>query len=187
MTPSKPVLSVTDNNFKPVYQADAKKWYLIYSKPKSERIAEQNLNKQGFVTYLPYMSASKKRNGRLVTISEPMFPRYLFIGLDTETDNWLPIRSTIGVSMLIRFGDKPAVVPDALVRSFMHRTADNGILTSLRPNYKSGDPVRIFDGAFKDYEAIFLSKSGSERVLLLLDMIGRRTRVSVEAQNVTKA
>ena len=186
MMPSKAVLSLNGIDRKPDRQTGNKKWYLIYSKPKSEQIAEQNLKKQGFVTYLPFISASKKRNGRLVNITEPMFPRYLFIGLDTETDNWSPIRSTIGVSMLIRFGDKPAVVPDSLIRSFMNRTSENGVMASIRPSYNYGDQVRVFDGAFKGYEAIFLSKTGSERVLLLLDVIGRGTRVSVNAQNVTR-
>ena len=44
-----------------------------------------------------------------------MFPRYLFIQLDRENDNWMPIRSTIGVQNLVQFGGIAARVPDNLI------------------------------------------------------------------------
>ena len=89
-------------------------WYLLYSKPRQEGVAVENLKRQGYETYLPLIRTRRRRQGQYVSLVEPMFPRYLFIHLSDQTDNWGPIRSTLGVSGLVRFGDLPAQVPGRL-------------------------------------------------------------------------
>jgi len=52
---------------------------------------------------------------------------------------------------------------------------------------EQGDPVRITDGPLKGYEAIFdLRLSGSERVQVLLQMLGRQMRVTVNANAIER-
>src|SRR3989338_3344929 len=94
---------------------ETKSWYLIYSKPQQERMAEENLERQGYQVYLPFIELRKRRGTQYKIITEPLFPRYLFIYLSDQTDNWGPIRSTYGVTSLVRFGGIPASVPDVLI------------------------------------------------------------------------
>jgi len=96
-------------------QPKQKAWYLVYTKPRQEGLAQENLARQGYGVYLPRVRLMRKRQGRPVAIIEPLFPRYLFIQLDTQSDNWGPIRSTFGVASLVRFGNEPAKVPDNFV------------------------------------------------------------------------
>ncbi|MCZ7600526.1 MAG: hypothetical protein M5U09_26195 [Gammaproteobacteria bacterium] len=109
-----------------------------------------------------------------------MFPRYLFISLDTSNDNWAPIRSTFGVTRLVRFGPEPAVVPDALIQLLMDRENDEGLLAPPRRSFEKGDRVRIFEGPFKDYEAIFPASNSNERVVVLLEILGKESRVAID-------
>ena len=102
-------------------------WYLLYSKPRQEGVAVENLKRQGYETYLPLIRTRRRRQGQYVSLVEPMFPRYLFIHLSDQTDNWGPIRSTLGVSALVRFGDLPAQVPDRLIDALKSREDDSGI------------------------------------------------------------
>ena len=81
------------------------------------------------------------------TIIEPMFPRYLFIHLSTQDENWGPIRSTIGVTQLVRFGNVPAQVPEDLVSILQAREDADGIQELPQPDFQRGDTVRIVDGA----------------------------------------
>ena len=78
-------------------------WYLIHTKIRQERVALENLERQGFECFLPLIRAEKLRRGALQVVQEPLFPRYLFIRLGTglESQSWAPIRSTIGVSRLV--------------------------------------------------------------------------------------
>ena len=96
-------------------QAVLRHWFLIYSKPQQERVAVQNLERQGYETYLPMLRRSRRRQGKKFETVEPLFPRYLFVNLSEELDDWGPIRSTRGVSRMIRFGNEAARVPDEFV------------------------------------------------------------------------
>ena len=129
-------------------------WYLIYSKPQQERLALENLERQGYPSYLPLIRNRRRRKGRYVSIIEPMFPRYLFVHLSDETDNWGPIRSTIGVANMVRFGMQAARVPDSLIEMMQERD-EEGVQTLAPPELKPGDQVRIVEGVMAGYEAIF--------------------------------
>lgn len=158
-------------------------WFLIYSKPRKEHIALDNLLRQGFHAYLPLFRARRRRRGRYRSAIEPMFPRYLFIHLDDQEDNWGPIRSTIGVVHLVRFGHYPARVPGELVGELKAREP----ILRAEPEelrLKKGDPVRIAYGAMAGYEAIFDCKNARERVTLLLEIAGKMARVQLDTDQI---
>lgn len=156
--------------------ASAKSWYLVYTKPRQETLAQENLARQGYGVYLPKLRLMRRRRGKQEAVVEPLFPRYLFIHLDTETDNWGPIRSTFGVASLVRFGAEPAQVPDAFVAHLKAQEGQEGLHEWAEPKLKVGDRVRVAEGPLKGVEGILLAKSGQERVMLLLDMLGKEVR-----------
>ena len=161
-----------------------KSWYLIHSKPRQERIARENLDRQGFETYLPLVSVQRRRRGRATRVIDPMFPRYLFISLSNETDDWQPIRSTIGVSNLVRFGQIPAIIPDSLITSLRARENTDGFQIVPVKEFQKGDEVRITEGPMEGYEGIFQSRNGKERVTLLLMLADNSARIQVEAGQI---
>ena len=157
-----------------------KRWYLIYSKPRQEALAKENLERQGYSTYLPLLRTPRRRLGRRIIRIEPMFPRYFFIHLDTQSDNWAPIRSTIGVTSLVRFGMTPSPVPDDLIEVLRDRDDSSGVQDIPMHEFEVGDKVRIEEGPFMGYEGIFLAKTSQERVLVLLDIVGRSAKARIE-------
>jgi hypothetical protein len=92
-------------------------WYLVHTKPRQEEVALANLERQGYECYLPQMRIERIRRRKAEVATEPMFPRYLFIRLDSSDQgkSRSPIRSTLGVSQLVHFGARAAKVDDALV------------------------------------------------------------------------
>jgi transcriptional antiterminator RfaH len=162
-------------------------WYLIYSKPQRERLALENLERQGYPSYLPLIRNRRRRKGRYVSIIEPMFPRYLFVHLSDETDNWGPIRSTIGVANMVRFGMQAARVPDSLIEMMQERD-EEGVQTLTSAELEPGDQVRIVEGVMAGYEAIFQARTSKERVVLLLQLAQDRTaRIQVSAHDIEPA
>lgn len=166
---------------------EGKSWYLIYSKPRAEELAAVNLERQGYHCYLPRFETTKRTRGKLTRQIDPMFPRYLFISLDTSSDDWSPIRSTLGVARMVSFGAMPTPVSDQLVQTLMERENEAGLLTPPRRDFKEGDRVRIFEGPFKDYEAIFLASNSNERVLVLLDILGKESRIAINPTHLAGA
>ena len=159
--------------------AAARSWYLVYAKPRQETVAQANLARQGYEVYFPLMRQARKRRGRRVTALGPMFPRYLFIHLDRQSDNWGPIRSTLGVVSLVRFGQHAAQVPDDLVAALRRREDEQGVQVLPTEEYRRGSRVRITEGSLAGYEGVFLAKSGRDRAVLLLDILGKHTRAVV--------
>jgi len=164
--------------------SETKSWFLVYSKPRQEESAKRHLERQGYNVYLPRANQSRRRGGRRVSVVEPLFPRYLFIHLNTHTDNWGPIRSTVGVTALVRFGVQPARVPDMLIALLRSHESPEGVHEWARTVLRAGQTVRVGEGAFEGYEGIFLARSSRERVVVLLDILGRPVRAQLTADQV---
>jgi len=161
-----------------------KSWYLIHTKPKQESTAKDNLERQNYSVYLPMVIVRRKRRGRSVRVTEAMFPRYLFIHLDDSTDDWAPIRSTIGVSELVRFGIIPAKISGDLIVAIKKRGNDEGIHELQTDDFEEGQEVRIAEGPFEGYEAIFKAKSGQQRAILLLNIAQNMTKIQIDIDKI---
>jgi transcriptional antiterminator RfaH len=149
-------------------------WYLIHTKPRQEALALENLERQGYCCYLPLLKREKVYRGKLGVVVEPLFPRYLFICLETSMQSlsWAPIRSTRGVTRLVTFGKEPAKVPEALIESIRQQQAqlDTMPLRAFQP----GDAVRIVDGPFVGMDAIYKETDGERRVMVLIELMNRK-------------
>lgn len=150
-------------------------WYLVYCKSRKEKLALGNLTRQGYEVYLPLMRNRRRRRGRYLIRIEPMFPGYMFIHLNDFTDNWGPIRSTLGVSGLVHFGGQPGQVPGDLVVALQAREDESGVQDIPMPEFNHGDTVRIIEGSMAGYKGIFMAKTSRERVTVLLEMIAGQT------------
>ena len=116
----------------------------------------------------------------------PLFPRYLFVGIDMTSQRWRSIFSTFGVSRLVCSGDMPAPIADAVIDALKGREDASG-LVQLRPAFRAGDQVRVLDGVFADCLGLYEGIRDSDRVAILLDLLGRKVRVTVDADVLTAA
>jgi transcriptional antiterminator RfaH len=161
-------------------------WYLIHTNPRLEKCALENLERQGYECYLPIIPTEKLRQRRLTVTDLPLFPRYLFIhlGQDVSDKSWLPIRSTKGVSNLVRFGAHPAKADDSLIATLKsHETALQAEPERL---FKPGETVSLSEGAFKDIEAIYLLADGEHRAMVLIELMSRPVTMRVETASLLK-
>lgn len=145
-------------------------WYLVYCKPSLEETAEENLSRQGYDVYLPMTLTRRRRKTRYEIVNAPLFPRYLFIQLCPESDDWGPIRFTTGVSTIVRFGKVIAQVPNGLIES-LKTFGERGDAGKESTQFKLGDNVRIISGIAKDYHGVIICKSSKERVVLLMKTV----------------
>jgi len=167
--------------------SDQRSWYLIHAKPRMEKHAEENLNRQGYETYLPMVKLRRRRSNRYIHIVEAFFPRYLFIHLCPKTDNWAPIRSTLGVSRLIEFGGIPAIAPADFIDLLKKNEDELGFQEIEKKEIKAGDKVIIIGGPFAGYSGIYNKKKSAERVMVLLDIVGNRSELTMSEHDLQLA
>jgi transcriptional antiterminator RfaH len=156
-------------------------WYLIHCKAKQDERAEENLLCQGFTCFRPTYRRERLSNGKRQTLSESLFPGYLFIQLSLH-DNWAPLRSTRGVLRTVSFGGQPVSIADDIIgqlQAYEHEPCVQTLLTR-------GEPVRINKGAFAELEAIFLAMDGVERVVLLMSFLQREQRINLPLSSISR-
>jgi transcriptional antiterminator RfaH len=163
-------------------------WYVVQTQPHAERKAAWHLARQGFKTYLPRYLKRRRHARRTENIGAALFPRYLFVSIDLSSQRWRSILSTVGVVRLVCYGDHPAAVPHGIVEALKAREdADGYVRLDQRPRFRPGDGVRVEEGAFAANLAVVENVSDHDRVTILLDLLGRKVRVSVEAELLTAA
>lgn len=164
------------------------RWYVVQTQPNCELKAAQNLINQGYEIYLPRYLKRRRHARKVDLTAKPLFPRYMFVAIDMATQRWRSIQSTFGVSRLVSNGDSPAVVPEQVLTALKAREDDKGFIQmNSRPVFASGDRVRVLDGAFMDSFGLFSEMADRDRVSILLDMLGRKVRVLLDADMVAAA
>jgi transcriptional antiterminator RfaH len=158
-------------------------WHVCYTKPRQEFRAQENLVAQGFEVFLPTILAERILRKQLIKRTEPLFARYCFVRGDTNA-NWALLRSTKGVSHLLRFGSnlEPATVPTSLVEQLLQMCEEKPAKKVL---FRPGQAVRIGSGPFKGMDGFFdqmhTAANGEERALVLLELLSKTHSIGVPA------
>jgi transcriptional antiterminator RfaH len=153
-------------------------WYTLHTKPNSEYQVETALRERGFQTYLPQITSPRPQRR---STDEPFFPCYLFIKVDLGTVALSEVQSTPGLRSIVGFDGQLISLTDEII-DMIRRRLNRGATAGAYPGYvfKQGDTVRITDGPFQDMLAIFDGPAmPAERVQVLLDILGRASRVQV--------
>jgi transcription elongation factor/antiterminator RfaH len=161
-------------------------WYVLQSKPHKEKQLYVYMESQGFEVFYPTIRVQPV-NPRSSKI-RPFFPRYMFVHVDLEAVGISALQWVPGAIGLVQFEGYAAPVPDPIVYELKRRVADIEAAGGIQlEGLKQGDPVRITYGPLAGYEAIFdLQLSGSERVQVLLEMLGRLVKVTVNTSAIEK-
>ncbi|MBU4529391.1 MAG: transcriptional activator RfaH [Desulfomicrobium sp.] len=158
-------------------------WFLAQLKPNCANIADKNLKRQGFQTFLPMEEETRQRNDKFVTAMRPLFPGYIFVAFDVACGFWRTVNSTYGITRLVSLGKDPTAVPLDLVSQLMLRCDANAKL--LPPKLlKPGDQVTLTKGPFTNYVAEVEKIAPDRRVWVLMEILGSQTRVAVGADQL---
>jgi transcriptional antiterminator RfaH len=154
-------------------------WYVVHTKVRQEQTACENLARQGYKVYLPQMKMLKRSRGRQQAQYEPLFPRYIFLQPGSAAHSISPVRSTLGVSTLVRFGQEPAVMRLETLRNIRNFEAcRNGASDVEISPFQPGVHIRVADGPLTGLEGL-ISDVSQERVVVLMHLLGQDTRVSL--------
>lgn len=162
----------------------SERWYLAYTKPRQEQMAQINLEQQAFETYLPLYKKLKKTEQGPVAQFEPLFARYILFRPRKLGQSISVVRNTKGITSLVRFGSEPAMLHNDLVQSIRQFEEDRNQATLQElSKLKPGQTVRLQHSALNGIEGLIQGVS-SKRVAVLLDILGRPTVVQVEHHQI---
>jgi transcription elongation factor/antiterminator RfaH len=151
---------------------DKLSWYAIYTKPKCEDIVALQLRSIGINVLTPKIKTKRYRYGRTKEVIETLFPCYIFAEFDVLRHN-RTVKYIKGVRYIVG-KDAPIKVSNEIINSITNHTEDG--LVKIEPKkLEKGQVVRIKEGPFKGFNAIFEKQlKGAERISLLLEEINAR-------------
>ena len=137
-------------------------WYAVYTQPLKEWVAKRNLLNQGFDCYLPSYKKFRKHARKVEEVSSPLFPRYMFVGMDLEVTAWRSINGTIGVANLVCFGHSPVPMPSVVLDAIRERENKDGFIEIKAQEYAKGQSLKVVVGPFEELTGLFESMDGDQ-------------------------
>jgi transcriptional antiterminator RfaH len=157
----------------------AVKWYVARTEPRSEHLAEDRLERDGFQVFLPRIrSTNVKSSDKFV----PIFPGYLFLKLDREMS---PIKPSHRLMGWVSFEGETPWIPDETMDELMLKVNEINGQAGLWRRFKVGDKVEIVSGSIQGLgEVIKDGKSSGSRVQVLLQFMGRLLQAQIPRKYV---
>jgi transcriptional antiterminator RfaH len=165
---------------------EAERWYVVRAQPRKETMAEINLHRQGFRTFLPRLTKTVRHARQTRTVKAPLFPGYLFTPLDMTRDQWRRINGSFGVLSLIMGGEQPKPVPYGVVEELIALVKEDDTVDWGR-RLTPGGTVRILTGPFADQLGTLESLDDHGRARVLLEIMGAARTVTLEGRSLFAA
>jgi transcriptional antiterminator RfaH len=160
-----------------------KNWFILQLKSNSHIQASRNLKQQGFKTFLPLHNFTTRKASRFINTKRPLFPGYMFVAFDRNKSDWTKINNTYGVSRLVTFNSNLKSIPTEVVDTLMARCDLSGELLPIN-KLKKGAKVRILNGPFANFIATVEKYETEQRIYVLMDLMGRKTKIKGSTQNL---
>ncbi len=162
-------------------------WYLAQLRPGGLNRARSNLQRQGYQCFMPLLEITRRNAGVMRAAMRPLFPGYLFVGVEPDRQPWRKINSSYGIARLVTLDRKqPTAVPEAVIEELQARC--RGELWEPSPEDLSpGATVRVLNGPLAETIATIARIPEADRVIILFQMMGRTVRATVDRTTLAPA
>ncbi len=160
-------------------------WYVCLTKPRQEAYAVSKLLEQGYELYLPLLESWARRAGCWTQKQTVMFPRYAFVRPRQLGQSVAAVRSTPGVTSLVRFGPVLAHLSHERLAALQALLASRAAAAPQQP-LQPGQQVVFASGPLQGLSGI-VSAVAAERVTVLMTLLGQEQRVAGPADNLALA
>ena len=161
-----------------------KHWHPLYTKPRHEFKAQEQLLAIGVELYLPTITRLKQWSDRKKKVTQPLFNGYIFVYGD-EKDRLASLKQNAIVRSLT-FNGKPAYVQEWEIENLKKMLSENREV-SIQNTLVAGTKIKVVDGPFKDVEGIVTYNPNNERELAVtIDLLKRSVVVLLPPECVIK-
>ena len=147
-----------------------KYWFALYTKPRSEFKAEQQMITAGINNYLPTITRLKQWSDRKKKVTEPLLRGYIFIYAN-EQERLISVEQQAVVRCIFDAG-RPAKIPEWQInnlRTLLETKSDIIVKNGIVPGAK----VRITSGPFEGVIGTVVSGEAGKSVSVTIDLLNR--------------
>ncbi|MDP3004393.1 MAG: transcription termination/antitermination protein NusG [Candidatus Azambacteria bacterium] len=175
-------------------QSQGRNWYVLHTysgyedavvRNLKQRIESLDIQDKIFNVLVPKEKKIRIKNGKRRVIEEKIYPGYVLVEMIVTDDSWYVVRNTPRVTGFIGSGTMPIPVSKKEMEELQKRMG--GTESKYKIEFLVGDPIKIIDGPFKDFDGK-VSEIDEERgkVKVLISMFGRETAVELDSLQIKK-
>lgn len=154
-------------------------WSCLKTAAHKEKFVTDQLNALRIEAYCPKYQRWVKHARRQNLVTRPLFPNYIFVNADDDQRGM--IARTAGVNGFLGGVQHPSPVAPQLIVAMKQRENPAGFIDYKYEVLKSGDKVKIMQGSFTGFEAVFLETDERERVRLLIEFLGKKHCITLNS------
>jgi len=162
--------------------SNAKKWFVIYTRPRWEKKVNQLLLMQDITSFCPLRKVKSKWADRIKNIEIPLFNSYVFVHISPKEE--LKVRLTLGVMNFVYYMGKPAQIRPSVIDSIKEllEVFPEAEVVSLQ-SMEVGDRVKIKEGIMKQKQGQIIKLQGKD-VLVVIDSLNCALITKVPSSNL---
>ena len=171
-----------------------KNWYVLHTysgyeeavaKNLKQRIESLGMEDKIFNVLVPKEKKIKIKNSKRRVVEEKIYPGYVLVEMIVTDDSWYVVRNTPNVTGFVGAGTVPIPVSKAEIDNLKKRIGVEA--PKYKIEVKVGDPIKIIDGPFKDFDGK-VSEIDQEKgkVKVLINMFGRDTPVELDSLQIKR-
>ena len=160
----------------------APRWYVARTQPRADLLAAGELGRDGLEVFAPRVKAQRPATQDL---DAPLFPGYLFVRIDPETEGWPSLRPAHRLLGWVNFDGEAAWLPDRVVLELIERVEAITQQGGLWQRFKRGQKVRVVGNNLDSLaEVVEETTSPQGRAKVLLHFMGRLVKAQVPHENL---
>lgn len=129
-------------------QLNDRKWFVLQTKPRNEKIVLKQVEQKGIETFLPLTEKIRIWSDRKKKIQVPLFSGYVFI-YGTEEERIRAISNTFGAIRYIFYEKRPAIVSQREIDLIKQILIEPDRVSIGDKKIKKGDKIIVTGGIFK--------------------------------------
>ena len=156
-----------------------KQWIVVRSKPRSEKVAHNELVKKNIEAYLPLLKERRKWSDRKKWVEFPLFSSYLFARIDIKDSIF--VLQTQGVNTIVKFGKQIAIVQNSVIEA-IRLAMEGGYELEPVEYFGEGNIVEVVAGPMKGVKGIVAKLKGQNRLIIKIDAIQQALSIQIESK-----
>ena len=178
-------LSIADESSSSALRPEAGQsaWFAVHTRTRFEKAAACELREKGIESFVPLLPARHKWSDRQRLVHEPLFPAYVFVRIAPVQDTRIAVLRTIGVNSFVGARGIGTPIPDAEIQT-VHTVLEQCVQVQLHPYLNVGKRVRIRGGCLNGIEGILTAISGSESMVVSVQLIQRSIAMRITGYEV---
>ncbi|MBL8007240.1 MAG: UpxY family transcription antiterminator [Ignavibacteria bacterium] len=161
-----------------------RKWFVLQTKPRNEKIVAFQLNQKGIEFYLPVTEKIRIWADRKKKISTPLFSGYVFVHAN-EKERLNAISNTSGAIRYVFFEKRPAVVSDREIELVKLAIAEPEKISIDDKKIKKGDLIVITHGIFKGMKGFVNEFRGNFKLTVNLEELSYSFSIILNSSEVS--